>query len=441
MIAPGSESSSLNGLPPDIALIQAFAQLSATVLDLDDLLTSGLDMLSQTFAYELLAVLLVDNESDKLVLKAWKAAPVFESPDYLEQLVSEVIETGTTFKKEDLVDQRDDAPVGACIAVPLLIGRLVIGALVVACDEPYHFPTTEEQLLTIFASQLTVAITSAQLYKRSREQQQQEFIRRQIATHLQRLSTIINATLDLDEVLRLILEHIEVVIPYKSALIMLLHGQDLVVRAASGFAEAVKPGLAMALSPSGFYHPILVHQYPAVFHDVTQKTFWAFERFPAMDHVRAWIGAPLVIKNQVTGILTLHHQEPGYFDQGRRCSCGGRCRGCGHGCGSGGGYFDSGRGGPAGDDRNVVASGRDRPLRKWRGCGCRRGGRGSAGSGGRRRRRCAGFQSGSRRTGGGRRGGCRAREPRINDDPERSERCGGGRGCRTRTGVRPRYGR
>ena len=156
-------------------------------------------------------------------------------------------------------------------------------------------------------------MTNARLYEKTREQQQQEFIRRQIATHLQELATIINATLNLDDVLQLILEHIERVIPYHSALIMLLKAHNLVVKAVAGLPD-VKPGLMLQANPGGFYHFILLQQYPAVFHDITHHEKWGQACLPTQQKIKAWIGAPLIIKNQIIGMLTLHHSQAGYFD-------------------------------------------------------------------------------------------------------------------------------
>ncbi len=314
MTSSTAKNTSKNVAPLDISVIQAFAQLSATVLDLDDLLVASLDILFQTFHYDILAVIFVDDETEELVVKAYKSDLPFNRLDKLPILISETIETGSLIHKEGLFLGKNLAEEQSCLIIPLTIGRLVIGALVTANLHPYEYPPQEKQLLTILASQMTVALTNAQLYKRTREQQQQEFIRRQIATHLQQLSTVLNATLNLDDVLKLILEHIESVIPYNSALILLLQGQDLVVQAIAGLSREVMADLTLKAEPGGFYQAILQQQYPAIFHDVTQDERWLQTSLPAMQNIKAWIGAPLVIKDQTIGMLTLHHKEPGYFD-------------------------------------------------------------------------------------------------------------------------------
>jgi GAF domain-containing protein len=299
---------------PDISIIHAFAQISATIIDLDDLLLAGLDMLRQFNDYDLLALVFIDDETGQPEIRAYKSDLLAKDDLHLQTFIADAIEQGVKTKKENIPLRKNAQSSDVCLIIPLTIGRLVIGALVVAEFWPHQFSDAEEMFLSIFASQLTVAVTNVRLYERTREQQQQEFIRRQIATHLQQLSTIINATLNLDDVLNLILEHIKGVIPYHSALIMLLKDQHLAVQAVAGLNEEIKPGLALSAHSGGFYHLMLLQQYPSVFFDVTEHKLWSHTCLPTVQSIRAWIGAPLIIKNQIIGILTLHHREAGYFD-------------------------------------------------------------------------------------------------------------------------------
>ncbi|RME43301.1 MAG: GAF domain-containing protein, partial [Caldilineae bacterium] len=300
-------------LPPDISILQAFAQISATVLDLDDLLTTALDILAHTFNFDLLAVVLVDDRHNDLQLKAYRSPHPVGLLETLYPAIVEAVDNGRVVRREDCPTNHPPPERLSGLVVPLTIGRLVIGALLVADSRLTHFSVHDEQLLSIFASQVTVAITIAQLYKKNREQQQQALTRQQIASHLQQLVTIINATLDLDDVLNLILEHIAVVIPYHSALLFLLEGRSLTVTAAAGAARDFT-GYTIDLNLEPFYHQILAQQYPTILHDIARNRPRPLRSPPFLRDVHAWIGAPLVSKNKIIGLLSLHHTEPGYFD-------------------------------------------------------------------------------------------------------------------------------
>lgn len=300
---------------PDISIIQSFAQISATVIDLDDLLTTALDILFYAFSYDLLAITLVNDNTSELDIKAYQSRYPIDILDAILPSISKAVSEGKVVKLNNFTFYalQSKANSQSCLIIPLTIGRLIIGVLIIANFNSPVFPPPDQQLLTIFASQLTVAISNAQLYKRIQRQQQKEFIRRQVATHLQQLTTIINATLDMDDVLDLILEHVAVVIPYTSAVIMLLDGPHLVIKAARGFKNS-PINAAVSTTEDTFYRQILSQQHPIVFHNVSQHIKKQTSALSFTKKIKAWIGAPLMIKNKVTGIMTLHHTTAGYFD-------------------------------------------------------------------------------------------------------------------------------
>jgi len=313
--ASSPERNSFDTPLPDISIIQTFAQISATVIDLDDVLSIALDILSHAFNFDLLAITLVDDNTYELDVKAYQSRYSVRVLDAILPSISRAVAEGRIVKEENatIQDQSSEVNNQSCLIIPLTIGRLVVGALVIANFSFPVFSPQDEQLLTIFTNQLTVAISNAQLYKRIQRQQQQEFLRRQIATHLEQLATIINATLNLDDVLDLILKHTAVVVPYDKALIMLLDGTQLTVKAARGFKKSPISS-TISTTEEAFYQQILLQQYPAIFHNISQNRREQSKAISFTKQTKAWIGAPLVIKNRITGIMTLHHTEAGYFD-------------------------------------------------------------------------------------------------------------------------------
>lgn len=286
----------------EFSALQTFARLSATVLDLGDALAAALDILHDIFHCHLLAIILLDDESGVPRLAATGGNHPPAGMDALMPLAE------ATIKRE--------APTAGIIApnlpawgIPLLFGKLTQGVLIVGNATP---PATE-QFFTAYANQIVAAISSAKLYETSREQQQQDLTRRQIARHLQQVATIINGTLDLDDVLKLILERVHNVIPYRRALILLLRGQQLVARATDGVDEPLA-NISINTTENIFYQQVLLQQYPTIFHNITENPFWKLQRAPFAADTKAWVGAPLVFKKKIIGLLSLHHNQTGYFD-------------------------------------------------------------------------------------------------------------------------------
>lgn len=302
-----------SSLPPDIAAIHAFSQISAILLDLDDLLATAVDILSGAYDFDLLAILLLDDQTGQIELKAHHSPQPLNVLETLSPILDQAIKSQQIERLENRPTRLDQPANLSYLAIPFPIGKLVIGTLIAASADPALLSTHTEQMLTIFAGQLTVAIINARNNARTQRQKREELVRRQIATHLQELTTIINATLDFDDVLNLILKHIAVVIPYDQAVVSLLDGQNLVIKAVSG-VDPEHIGHQIDATREIFYQQILVQQYPSILHDISQNTFWRLSHPLFLDSTRAWIGAPLVIKKRIIGLLTLHSPEKGSFD-------------------------------------------------------------------------------------------------------------------------------
>ncbi|HNT75070.1 MAG TPA: ATP-binding protein [Anaerolineae bacterium] len=114
----------------------------------------------------------------------------------------------------------------------------------------------------------------------------------------------LSSTLELDEVLQLILRHLEDMVPYNRAGVIL--EQDAVLRFAAtrGFADVVAARrFAIPITQSIIYQRICVEQRPLTFSDVTQQVEW--EVLPDIPSPRSWLGVPLIHAGCVMGMLSL----------------------------------------------------------------------------------------------------------------------------------------
>src|SRR5690606_35941448 len=95
------------------------------------------------------------------------------------------------------------------------------------------FDASQVAVLRVLADQAAVGIENARLF--STEQK-----RRLVAAALADLAKNINAVLDLDEVMQIAFDRLQMVISYDSSSILLVEGEDLVVRACQGFEDPQK---------------------------------------------------------------------------------------------------------------------------------------------------------------------------------------------------------
>lgn len=193
--------------------------------------------------------------------------------------------------------------VGSAICVPIQLPDQLIGVLTITAPEPNHFDEDDLSLLTVIAGQAAIAIANARLF--AAEQQ-----RRQLADTLTSIAHTINSSLDLDEVLALILEQLRLVVDYNSSSIFLFEDDDrvLAVRAARGFENKEEVlNVKIPFSENGLNYRAILQKKPIMVGDVKKEPHWVDS--PASAKIRSWIGAPLIARDEVVGILTVDSYE------------------------------------------------------------------------------------------------------------------------------------
>lgn len=192
---------------------------------------------------------------------------------------------------------------GSAIAVPIQSLDQFIGVLTITASEKNYFDESDLAMLTIIADQAAFAISNARLF-------QAEQHRRRLADILASIARTLNSSLDLNEVLDLILKHLALVIEYDSSSILLFdeHHETLVVRAARGFEhpEQVLGAKLPHLKETPNYQ-VIIHKTPIVIGDVDAEPGWYKDTYSA--RIRSWIGAPLIARDKVIGMLTVDSFE------------------------------------------------------------------------------------------------------------------------------------
>lgn len=198
---------------------------------------------------------------------------------------------------------------GSLVYVPIQLLDQASGSLLITAPQPHHFNEDDLNLLNIIAEQAAIAITNARLFEAERK-------RRRLADTLTSITHTINSTLDLDEVLILILEQLRLVVDYDSSSILLYEddGDMLAVRAARGFSD-MQDAMTVRISfneDSPNYQAIL-QKTPVVIADVDTEPYWI--KSSSSEDVRSWIGAPLIARDEVVGLLTVDSHEVGKYGE------------------------------------------------------------------------------------------------------------------------------
>lgn len=193
------------------------------------------------------------------------------------------------------------------IAVPLLpqAGKAV-GALTVFRTAGGQFTPWETNLLKTFASQAGIAIRGASQMQRERGMREQ-------AETMGEISRLISSNIKLEEVTKNILVELKKVVGYCTASIQLLQGDNRVLLAKEGFEEARSPDVLLrSISKDDLIRRVVEGRVPIILPDVTKDPDW--EVLEPTREVKSWVGLPLVYREQTIGLLTLDHDEIGFYN-------------------------------------------------------------------------------------------------------------------------------
>ncbi len=288
-------------------------------LDLDTVLDRILEQLAQVVNYDSTSLMLVEN--DCLTMRAIRG---FEDPDQVLDIAYEI--ANNPLFQEMLVSRRpilipdvkDDGryshwpgsePVRSYIGVPLVVRDRVIGQLAVGKHQPHYYDQGDAELVFTFAQQAAIAIENARLYEAERARYRE-------AEALRRAALALTSTISLDQVFERILAELQDVVPYDSASVQLLKGDQLEIiggRRFPNLSELV--GVSFPARGDNPNSLVLDSREPVIIDDVRPR-YPAFSREPhAASNIRAWLGVPLLIGDWVIGMLALDKCQPGFYTE------------------------------------------------------------------------------------------------------------------------------
>ncbi|MFQ3648048.1 MAG: histidine kinase [Aggregatilineales bacterium] len=133
---------------------------------------------------------------------------------------------------------------------------------------------------------------------------------RRFALALADIALAMSSTLDLDRVLERIMTNLSAVVPHDRALLLLVEGDTLVFQHGSGFNERLWAALNNYRIPHDAVeelHHILTTRQPVM---RSWGSYSTREALIGLQESAAFLGVPLIIENEVTGILTVERLTP-----------------------------------------------------------------------------------------------------------------------------------
>ena len=135
---------------------------------------------------------------------------------------------------------------------------------------------------------------------------------RRHAETLRDAAAALASTLELDSLLNRVLQELQKVVPYDSASVQLLRDDQLEIIAGRGFPEPDKViGLTFPVAGDNPNKEVIARKRPLLVPDA-YAAYAAFKEAPH-SHIRSWLGAPLLARDRVIGMITLDRTEVNAF--------------------------------------------------------------------------------------------------------------------------------
>ncbi|MFN8454378.1 MAG: GAF domain-containing protein [Anaerolineae bacterium] len=288
----------------------------SSILDRDTLLNRVTEFIKERYSYDYVGVFLPDDSGEYLLAQA--GIPALDQPGLRlkigqDGIIGWVAKNCRLTRLDDVTqDNRyihfEAVPLTRSeLALPLLRGKTLLGVLDIRSNRVAAFRLDDLPVLQSLADQVAIAIQNASLY-------QSEKARRQLAETLHRVGLALSRTLELPEVLALILEHLAETITYDRAAVMLHHKGELEIAAARGFPAEFQPlQVRISVKENDVFQQIMQTRQPLAIPDVLQRADW--QQLDGLPQARAWLGVPLPRFDQVIGILSLTREQPNTFTQ------------------------------------------------------------------------------------------------------------------------------
>lgn len=314
------------------------AEIGAT-LDLEELVATVQRATSQLFPLDAFVFALADEAE-----KAVDVVYLFDKGEVLppmrlkwgQGISGRVIESGEAILTRTLDEvqalramPRGELP-SSILAVPIRQGEKVVGALSIQSYRPYAYTEEDLQVFSTLSNQVSVALQNARLFQeaqllaetleqRVRERTAELEREKHNTETLLRIFSEVSATLDLDRALKRTLSLLNEAVGAEQGTIMLLNPEDslLYYRAGYGYLadrqldkDTPKKGFRVGEGLAGW---VVAHREAVLVEDLTKDERWI--PFETSREHRSAVGVPLMVGENVLGVLMVFHRQPGFFNQ------------------------------------------------------------------------------------------------------------------------------
>ena len=128
---------------------------------------------------------------------------------------------------------------------------------------------------------------------------------------LSEVAAILNSSLELGQVLQLILEQLEKVVEYDSASIMLINEDTISIAAQRKFRSEDQMLSPLSMKTMQHVREVLDKRQSIIIADTDDDPRWV--KMDEASYIRCWLGVPLIVHGGVIGLLNLDNEQVNFY--------------------------------------------------------------------------------------------------------------------------------
>ena len=314
-----------------LATVSEVSRAIIVVLDTDDLLTRIVNIIHDRFVFPFVHLYTYDPQHKMLIFKAGSGSrtPLYQNASASFDIHSEIgiLSWVARNKQTKRINNVSEEPlfrespyskgsVGSEMAIPIFFGSDLLGVLDIQSDHIFAFSADDQQLLETLAHNIAIAMHNARLYR-------SEKWRRQVAERMRDVAGLLSENIGLQDLLNSLLEKLQSLLPCDIAGLWMFEdfaGIDqnnstpkemylAAYKTANGIPSIINGTLTTPLDSwvsNAINNREPTIRYPGNPIGPIGKAFQFNEDYSS-------ISAPLMIRDETLGMITLVHHEPGRY--------------------------------------------------------------------------------------------------------------------------------
>lgn len=210
----------------------------------------------------------------------------------------------TPYASESVVER---FPARSLLALPLIALDKKLGTVLVSFEKKHHFTEEEVQICEQAASLIALALEKFQAMDEAKR-------RADTSESLRKVGIAAAEQTELKQAVNYVLEQLKQMVPYDSASVQLRDEDELYIIGGQGWGNEQEVIDLRFPIPGDNPNSIVIERGSSFYLPDAGEVYPQFKQ-PPHNHIRSWLGIPLLVQDKVIGLLAIDSAEPNDFSE------------------------------------------------------------------------------------------------------------------------------